>query len=212
MTIAPLLYLLRRSQRLLRRHSCFQYVPSRRLHFADPSSYRSNCLWQREHCACSPAGLRQGLCLKMFPLYWKTLAQRIHTQHAEFERHHKSFSSFKTLTKVYNFRPLLVFFRGTYIMAEVTMLSVWHLFLTDTQMRAEKLRRCLIRLGPFYIKLGQALSTRPDVLPSAYCQELAKLQDYRISSEYLKNHDIQLLWILQGSNPPISKFDCFKAY
>ncbi|KAF5201421.1 Abc-1 domain-containing protein, partial [Thalictrum thalictroides] len=35
----------------------------------------------------------------------------------------------------------------------------------------------LIRLGPFYVKLGQALSTRPDILPSVYCHELAKLQD-----------------------------------
>jgi aarF domain-containing kinase len=26
------------------------------------------------------------------------------------------------------------------------------------------------------VQLGQALSTRPDVLPNAYCQELAKLQ------------------------------------
>lgn len=28
----------------------------------------------------------------------------------------------------------------------------------------------------FTVQLGQALSTRPDILPSAYCQELAKLQ------------------------------------
>uniref|UniRef100_A0A8I7BCP5 ABC1 atypical kinase-like domain-containing protein n=1 Tax=Hordeum vulgare subsp. vulgare TaxID=112509 RepID=A0A8I7BCP5_HORVV len=27
------------------------------------------------------------------------------------------------------------------------------------------------------MQLGQALSTRPDILPSAYCQELSKLQD-----------------------------------
>lgn len=26
------------------------------------------------------------------------------------------------------------------------------------------------------VQLGQALSTRPDILPSVYCQELAKLQ------------------------------------
>jgi hypothetical protein len=26
------------------------------------------------------------------------------------------------------------------------------------------------------IQLGQALSTRPDILPTVYCQELAKLQ------------------------------------
>ncbi|CAN1341742.1 Uncharacterized protein sll0005 [Linum perenne] len=43
--------------------------------------------------------------------------------------------------------------------------------------RAVKFRETLVRLGPFYIKLGQALSTRPDILPSVYCQELSKLQD-----------------------------------
>lgn len=39
------------------------------------------------------------------------------------------------------------------------------------------LARCLVRLGPTFIKLGQALSTRPDVLPKPYVQELARLQD-----------------------------------
>ncbi|XP_073144094.1 uncharacterized protein [Henckelia pumila] len=43
--------------------------------------------------------------------------------------------------------------------------------------RSVKFRETLIRLGPFYVKLGQALSTRPDILPTVYCQELAKLQD-----------------------------------
>lgn len=32
----------------------------------------------------------------------------------------------------------------------------------------------------YFLQLGQALSTRPDILPSAYCQELSKLQVSRI--------------------------------
>lgn len=40
-----------------------------------------------------------------------------------------------------------------------------------------QLRLALIRLGPAFIKLGQTLSTRPDVLPPPICAELAKLQD-----------------------------------
>lgn len=45
------------------------------------------------------------------------------------------------------------------------------------QARAEHLRRACEELGTLFIKLGQALSTRGDLLPDAYREELAKLQD-----------------------------------
>ena len=35
----------------------------------------------------------------------------------------------------------------------------------------------LLELGPLFVKLGQILSTRPDVLPEAYIAELARLQE-----------------------------------
>lgn len=38
------------------------------------------------------------------------------------------------------------------------------------------LRNILTELGPVYVKLGQLLSTRPDLLPPAYIQELSSLQ------------------------------------
>jgi ubiquinone biosynthesis protein len=40
-----------------------------------------------------------------------------------------------------------------------------------------RLRAALEELGPTFIKLGQMLATRPDVLPPAYVTELARLQD-----------------------------------
>ncbi len=43
--------------------------------------------------------------------------------------------------------------------------------------RAERGRMALEELGPTFIKLGQLLSTRPDLVPLEYVQELAKLQD-----------------------------------
>ena len=43
--------------------------------------------------------------------------------------------------------------------------------------RARQLIKILTKLGPAYIKIGQALSTRPDVVPPAYLEELATLQD-----------------------------------
>src|SRR5690606_10373065 len=39
------------------------------------------------------------------------------------------------------------------------------------------LSRAVDRLGPSYVKLGQFLATRPDVVGAAIATELAKLQD-----------------------------------
>ncbi len=42
---------------------------------------------------------------------------------------------------------------------------------------AEKLRKTLEELGPTFIKLGQVLSTRPDLLPPPYIEQMERLQD-----------------------------------
>ncbi|XP_010277189.1 PREDICTED: uncharacterized protein LOC104611710 isoform X2 [Nelumbo nucifera] len=85
--------------------------------------------------------------------------------------------SSKSFSAYFHFGPFLALYRAAIISFQVAKLTVWHFFLQDIHKRAAKFRETLIRLGPFYIKLGQALSTRQDILPTAYCQELAKLQD-----------------------------------
>src|SRR6478735_8684199 len=43
--------------------------------------------------------------------------------------------------------------------------------------RGARLRQALERLGPIFVKFGQVLSTRRDLLPIDIADELAKLQD-----------------------------------
>src|SRR5207302_6852009 len=46
-----------------------------------------------------------------------------------------------------------------------------------TRQGAQEFRQALEQLGTTYIKLGQLLSSRPDLLPDVYIDELGKLVD-----------------------------------
>jgi ubiquinone biosynthesis protein len=60
----------------------------------------------------------------------------------------------------------------------IFFLSPWTWFQrTRGGTRAERLRLALEELGPIFIKFGQALSTRRDLLPPDIADELARLQD-----------------------------------
>jgi predicted unusual protein kinase regulating ubiquinone biosynthesis (AarF/ABC1/UbiB family) len=54
---------------------------------------------------------------------------------------------------------------------------LWGKVVKEDQKRAVQLREMLTKLGPAYIKIGQALSTRPDLVPPLYLKELTTLQD-----------------------------------
>lgn len=58
-------------------------------------------------------------------------------------------------------------------MKEIT--AVLHKHAITRGVSPEKLRMILEDLGPTYIKLGQIMSLRSDILPKRYCDELMKL-------------------------------------
>jgi len=65
------------------------------------------------------------------------------------------------------FRPL----------AALAFLLPWRWFRRPTRPLGERIRCALEELGPIFVKFGQALSTRPDLLPPDIARELARLQD-----------------------------------
>jgi ubiquinone biosynthesis protein len=53
----------------------------------------------------------------------------------------------------------------------------WNWFRRAQGSRGERIRRALEDLGPIFVKFGQMLSTRRDLLPDDIALELARLQD-----------------------------------
>ncbi|MCX7117889.1 MAG: ubiquinone biosynthesis regulatory protein kinase UbiB [Legionellales bacterium] len=59
----------------------------------------------------------------------------------------------------------------------VVYFNPWNWFRKVKLTRGEALRKTLEELGPIFIKFGQALSTRPDILPPDIAAALCQLQD-----------------------------------
>ncbi len=69
------------------------------------------------------------------------------------------------VTATHLFRPLRYFSPG------------WWRRNSHNETLGVRLRMALIELGPIFVKFGQSLSTRPDLLPKDVAMELAQLQD-----------------------------------
>ncbi|MBP5976389.1 AarF/ABC1/UbiB kinase family protein [Brasilonema sp. CT11] len=88
------------------------------------------------------------------------------------------------IARYYRYRPWLAWMRAIKIIwfFAVFILSIkWDQWQNQEEQnkfkRATQLRLLLTRLGPTFIKVGQALSTRPDLIRKDYLEELIKLQD-----------------------------------
>ncbi len=88
------------------------------------------------------------------------------------------------IAKYYQWRPWLVLWRslqvlwwlGTFVLSLQS--DRWfHQEQKNLPKRAKQLCTLLTRLGPTFIKVGQALSTRPDLIRKDFLEELTKLQD-----------------------------------
>jgi predicted unusual protein kinase regulating ubiquinone biosynthesis (AarF/ABC1/UbiB family) len=90
----------------------------------------------------------------------------------------------QAIASYYNQRPWLVIWRAITIIWLFVGLglgllldrSIGHIEANKYE-RASRLREILTQLGPTYIKVGQALSTRPDLVRKDFLEELIKLQD-----------------------------------
>jgi ubiquinone biosynthesis protein len=75
------------------------------------------------------------------------------------------------------------------------------------QKQAERLRSALNELGATFIKLGQALSTRPDLIPPEYIHELGKLQDEVSPIEFEKIEQVIRADLKCELNDVFAEFD-----
>ena len=99
------------------------------------------------------------------------------------------------LAKHFQKQPFKVLKRMCEIVSSMTFVGARVYFkVGDTESRAKFFRDELVKLGPAFVKFGQVLSTREDVLPREYCEQLAELQDSMAPSdlassrEFLKLH------------------------
>ena len=92
----------------------------------------------------------------------------------------------KIISKIYKRNPKRLIKRlwQTLIPIFIYIISVaWDKFTgqlkkeSKARHRAKQLTNLLVKLGPAFVKAGQALSTRPDIIPSVLLEELSELQD-----------------------------------
>ena len=84
-------------------------------------------------------------------------------------------SGFRTIKVLFKLLPIIIALRKDRRNCVKTQGK--NVDLEKYRKNARRVSNTFISLGPVYIKLGQWLSSRADILPQPYMEELAKLQD-----------------------------------
>jgi len=98
----------------------------------------------------------------------------------QFNRNIRSIRRYRGIIKVlfkYGFDHLLEYLNLSHLVARSKRLLRRDTAKIASFTPAERMRMALEELGPTFVKLGQLLSTRPDVIPVSYADEFTKLQD-----------------------------------
>lgn len=92
--------------------------------------------------------------------------------------------SAQAIAQYFRFRPWVVIWRAisiVWLFSSFVLSLKWDEWGNRVEQnrlkRATQLRKILTHLGPTFIKVGQALSTRPDLVRKDFLEELIKLQD-----------------------------------
>jgi ubiquinone biosynthesis protein len=93
-------------------------------------------------------------------------------------RHANRYRQILTVLFKYGFGDLIDRLKvGQYLELGMQMVSRTRRERVDALTKSERVRMALEELGPTFVKMGQVLSTRPDLIPVQFIDELSKLQD-----------------------------------
>ncbi|KPQ36725.1 MAG: putative unusual protein kinase [Phormidesmis priestleyi Ana] len=110
--------------------------------------------------------------------------QNAHQNASDTDPRYMHHYDWQAIARYYRWRPLVIIWRTLTVSwmlgAFALNLLSDHIFkraVINQNKRAIRLRQILTQLGPTFIKVGQALSTRPDLIKPSFLDELIKLQD-----------------------------------
>ena len=120
-------------------------------------------------------------------------------------RYSRNFRRVREIIKVFRKYGFLYLFRRAHFPEHLTL----PFFRKEAARRPpeENLRLAFEELGTTFIKLGQILSTRLDLLPEEYCQELRKLQDRTSPVDFFEIKEVVEQELKKPLEEVFEKFD-----